>query len=71
MPEEKRSRRAQFDPIIRGLMQRLPKPGEVWADHARKEWLATLEANLKLIYPDAEQQKPAGAPHAVATPRAV
>jgi hypothetical protein len=69
MTEEKRFSRVRFDPIIRGLMQRLPKPGEPWPEDERKEWLQTLEANLRLIYPTEKQKPlPTGAPHAVAAP---
>ena len=69
MTEEKRtSSRVRFHPLIRGLMQELPRPGEAWAEDDRKAWLSTLEANLKLIYPTAKQP---GQPHAVAAPRAV
>lgn len=50
------------DPIIIGLLERLPPPGTMWADVDRRTWLQSLEAALKVIYkqpepPDA--QKPA------------
>ena len=70
MSEEKRFSRVRFHPLIRGLMQELPKPGESWDEDDRKAWLSTLEANLKLIYPTAKQPGQPQ-PHAVATPRAV
>ena len=70
MTEEKRFSRVRFHPLIRGLMQELPKPGESWDEDDRKAWLSTLEANLKLIYPTAKQPGQSQ-PHAVATPRAV
>lgn len=73
MAEEVRrvTHRFQFDPLIRGMMNRLPKPGTVWPKPERKAWLATLEANFELIYDEAEQEKPAGAPHAIPQTRAV
>lgn len=40
------------DPIIRGLLERLPRSGEVWPDQERKLWLQLLEGSFKLIYKD-------------------
>jgi hypothetical protein len=54
MEVEKPNSRRHVEPLIQGLLQRLPKKGEAWPEAARKEWMATLEANLKLIYPDAK-----------------
>jgi hypothetical protein len=42
-----------IDPIIRGLLARLPKSGEVWPEAARKLWLDLLAGTFKLIYKDA------------------
>jgi len=39
-----------IDPIIRGLLVRLPKSGEVWPEEERKLWLQLLEGSFKLIY---------------------
>lgn len=58
MPEKEPRRRV--DPLIGGLLVRLPKPGTIWPEEERKEWMATLEANLKLVYPAAPQGKPHG-----------
>jgi hypothetical protein len=41
-----------IDPIIRGLLVRLPKSGAVWPDGERKFWLQLLEGSFKLIYKD-------------------
>ena len=41
---------AEVDPIIRGLLVRLPKSGEVWPESERKLWLSLLEGSFKLIY---------------------
>jgi len=39
----------EIDPIIRGLLVRLPKSGEVWPEGERKVWLALLAGSFKLI----------------------
>ena len=41
-----------IDPIIAGLLKRLPKSGEVWPVEDRKLWLQLLEGSFKLIYKD-------------------
>lgn len=41
-----------IDPIIAGLLKRLPKSGEVWPEAERKLWLQLLEGSFKLIYKD-------------------
>jgi len=41
------------DPIIAGLLKRLPKSGDVWPEAERKPWLQLLEGSFKLIYKDA------------------
>jgi hypothetical protein len=45
---------SEIDPIIKGLLARLPKSGEVWPDAERKLWLQLLEGSFKLIYKDKE-----------------
>lgn len=45
---------SEIDPIIQGLLARLPKSGEVWPDVDRKLWLQLLEGSFKLIYKDAD-----------------
>ena len=42
----------EVDPIIRGLLARLPKSGDVWPEQERKLWLQLLEGSFKLIYKD-------------------
>jgi len=44
----------QIDPIIQGLLARLPKSGEVWPEAERKLWLDLLAGSFKLIYKDKE-----------------
>lgn len=58
-PEDKRTGGGgdgptDIDPIIAGLLKRLPKSGEVWPEAERKLWLQLLEGSFKLIYKDAE-----------------
>jgi hypothetical protein len=63
----------RLDPIIRGLLTRLPKPGEVWPTDERAAWLNLLEGALKVIYKDGTTPGVAGAspvnpPRPVPTP---
>ena len=39
-----------IDPIIGGLLKRLPKSGDMWPEAERKLWLQLLEGSFKLIY---------------------
>lgn len=41
-----------IDPIIAGLLRRLPKSGEKWPKPQRKLWLQLLEGSFDLIYKD-------------------
>lgn len=41
----------RLDPLIVGLLDRLPAPGTAWSEDKRRKWLQTLEANLEMIYP--------------------
>ncbi|WP_407156360.1 hypothetical protein [Bradyrhizobium sp. STM 3557] len=41
-----------IDPIIAGLLARLPRSGEVWPEAERALWLQLLEGSFKLIYKD-------------------
>jgi hypothetical protein len=51
-----------IDPIIGGLLKRLPKTGDVWPEGDRKLWLQLLEGSFKLIYQDAPAEPPRGQP---------
>lgn len=44
-----------IDPIIQGLLARLPKSGETWPEAQRKLWLNLLEGSFGLIYKDGGQ----------------
>lgn len=44
-----------IDPIIRGLLARLPKSGDVWPEQERKLWLELLSGSFKLIYKDKDE----------------
>lgn len=46
-----------IDPIIAGLLARLPKSGDVWPVAERKLWLQLLEGSFQLIYKDAAPAK--------------
>jgi hypothetical protein len=46
-----------IDPIIEGLLKRLPKSGDTWPEAERKLWLQLLEGSFKLIYKDAASNK--------------
>lgn len=41
-----------LDPIIRGLIGRLPPPGSEWAEKERVLWLQILENSFRLVYRD-------------------
>lgn len=43
-----------IDPIILGLINRLPKSGDSWPKAKRKLWLAILENSFDLVYEDHE-----------------
>jgi hypothetical protein len=45
---------AKIDPVIQGLLARLPKFGDVWPEGERKLWLQLPEGSFKLIYKDKE-----------------
>lgn len=47
-----------IDPIIAGLLARLPKSGDVWPVAERKLWLQLLEGSFQLIYKDAPAKLP-------------
>lgn len=44
-----------IDPIIAGLLRRLPASGEVWPKAQRKLWIGLLEGSFDLIYVDNEE----------------
>lgn len=41
---------SKVDPLIKGLLDRLPTPGEKWPTEKRFRWLQTLAANLDFVY---------------------
>ena len=45
----------KIDPIILGLLNRLPKPGDVWPMDDRTLWLELLAGSFKLVYKESEQ----------------
>ena len=44
----------KLDPIIRGLIDRLPEAGANWPHQERKLWLGILENTFQLVYRDKE-----------------
>jgi hypothetical protein len=48
------------DPIIRGLLARLPKSGAVWPEAERELWLKLLAGSFQLIYKDKADGETAG-----------
>jgi len=48
----------ELDPIILGLLERLPAPGDDWPKAERQKWLNILSNVLDLIY--LEPEPPAG-----------
>ena len=45
-------KQSPIDPIIQGLLARLPKSGEVCPESERNLWLDLLKGSFKLIYKD-------------------
>lgn len=43
-----------LDPLLQGLLQRLPAPGSPWPSTQRKLWLDTLTNVISLLYPDGD-----------------
>ena len=41
---------AHFDPLIQGLMERLPQPDTVWSLDDRGKWLRAAAVIFSLIY---------------------
>ena len=54
--------RPEIDPIIAGLLKRLPKAGDVWPEADRKLWLELLAGSFKLIYQDSDAPERRGVP---------
>jgi hypothetical protein len=53
--------KSALDPLIQGLLSRLPNPGDPWSTDKRQKWLQTLAANLEIIYPsEAKNDDPNG-----------
>lgn len=47
-----------LDPIIRGLIDRLPASGETWPVAKRKLWLQILENSFDLVYESDDEHNP-------------
>jgi transposase-like protein len=46
-----------LDPLIQGLLRRLPKTGETWETDKRARWLQTLAANFDMVYQSEDDDK--------------
>jgi len=44
----------ELDPIVKGLLERLPAPGDEWPKTERQKWLNILSNVLDLIYVEPE-----------------
>lgn len=56
--------RAALDPIIDGLLARLPKPQAIWPQEEQELWLKLLAGSFNLIYksgPDTKTDSQEGA----------
>ena len=53
-PPEEASGKPGIDPIVKGLIRRLPPSGTPWPPEARKLWLEVLEGTFELVYTDAD-----------------
>jgi hypothetical protein len=42
----------QYDPLIEGLLNRLPAPDSPWSMVERRKWLQTAAMNFEMLYPD-------------------
>jgi hypothetical protein len=47
----------KVDPIVQGLLARLPKSGSTWPQGERQLWLNLLGESFKLIYREDEAVK--------------
>jgi hypothetical protein len=45
---------SRLDPIIKGLLDRLPAPGDEWSQQDREQWLQVLRLAFALIYHEPE-----------------
>lgn len=52
---------SSIDPIIKGLIDRLPEAGSVWPSSQRQLWLGILENTFQLVYKE-ETDEPSSSP---------
>ena len=55
--ETEEADRGTSDPLIRGLVDRLPKPNAVWSLEERAKWLRTAASVFGLIYKDSDGEQ--------------
>ncbi|MDJ0941917.1 MAG: hypothetical protein QNJ30_00505 [Kiloniellales bacterium] len=46
-----------LDPVIKGLIDKLPRPGSIWPEKERALWLQILENSFKLVYDEEAEPK--------------
>lgn len=46
-----------LDPVIKSLVNKLPKAGSIWSERDRDLWLELLKGSFKLIYLDEPEEK--------------
>lgn len=57
--DDKPAKSKKLDPIIEGLVNRLPAAGAVWPDADRQTWLNLIEAAFKVVYEEGKEKAPA------------
>lgn len=50
----------KLDPVIQGLIDKLPAPKSVWREEERQLWLQILENSFKLVYKDGRETETRG-----------
>jgi hypothetical protein len=45
-------RRRRHDPLITALLNKLPRPGEVWSQDRRDIWFRLMSDSFDLVYRD-------------------
>lgn len=53
-----------LDPILWGLLERLPEAGSVWVKSDQQKWLTILGQTFDLIYKQPDAPQATTAPHA-------
>jgi hypothetical protein len=65
-PSEPQGGKPTADPIIAGLLGRLPKAGAVWPQADQAAWIAMLQTAFRVLYKERADQAQHQPPKAVA-----